>query len=413
MSSKTDLSMTIPTPLPDNNSNGPEILAKRKGPLVILTSIFFINFLSRVVLAPLLVAIEKEFHLGHQEAGVLIFIVTGGYSLSLFCSSYLASRMVHQKIIFLSALGIGFSLLFLSFSQNIRLIRFVLFLMGISAGIYLPSGIVTLTSLIKPKDWGKAIAVHELAPNIGFFSAPFLAEIFLQWGSWRWLMGSLGTTSILLALNFKAFGRGGNFLGQTPTTEMVRSMLKKPSLWIMMGFFGLGIGTSFGVYNMLPLYLVIERGFNRGWANTLIALSRISGIFIAFLAGWFVDRWGVKKTLALVFLITGILTFFLGIANQGWLIPLVFLQPMVAVCFFPAGFTAISQIGPAGSRNVAVSFVVPLGFILGGGAIPVLIGWTGERGSFSWGIILVGIITMACVPLVRGLKLAKGKIETD
>jgi NNP family nitrate/nitrite transporter-like MFS transporter len=393
-----------------SQSNPPEFLRSNLGPLFSLTSIFFINFLSRVILAPLLVALEKDFHLGHKEAGILIFIVTGGYSLSLFCSSYLSSRMVHRKTIFFSAMGLGFSLLVLSFSQNIWLFRFTLFLMGISAGIYLPSGIVTLTSLIKPQDWGKAIAVHELAPNIGFFTAPFLAEIFLQWGSWRWLMALLGTASILLAVTIRAVGRGGEFLGQVPTTEVIHSMLKKPSMWIMMVFFGLGIGTSFGVYNMLPLYLVVERGINRGWANSLIALSRISGIFIAFLAGWVVDRWGVKKTLAFVFLITGLMTLFLGTASSTWVIPLVFLQPLVAVCFFPAGFTAISQIGPAGSRNVAVSFVVPLGFILGGGAIPVLIGWAGERGSFSWGIILVGIITTACVPLVRGLKLAKEKM---
>jgi NNP family nitrate/nitrite transporter-like MFS transporter len=408
--SSTPLNQTDTKSLAEGSQrNPPEFLRSNLGPLFSLTSIFFINFLSRVVLAPLLVTLEKEFHLGHQEAGILIFIVTGGYSLSLFCSSFLSSRIIHRKTIFFSAMGMGFSLLVLSLSQNIWLLRLMLFLTGISAGIYLPSGIVTLTSLIKPQDWGKAIAVHELAPNIGFFAAPILAEVFLQWGSWRGLLALLGTASILLAVTFKAFGRGGEFLGQAPTIEVVRSMLKKPSMWIMMVFFGLGIGTSFGVYNMLPLYLEVERGISRGWANTLIALSRIAGIFIAFLAGWFVDRWGVKKTLTLVFLITGFLTFFLGAVTRDWLIPFVFFQPLVAVCFFPAGFTAISQIGPAGSRNVAVSFVVPLGFILGGGAVPVLIGWAGERGSFAWGIILVGIITMAGVPLVRGLKLTKRK----
>ena len=395
--------------IPFDPSNELEHLTTGKGPLLTLTSIFFVNFLSRVTLAPLLVAIEKEFQLGHHEAGGLVFIVTGGYSLSLFCSGYLAARMVHRKIIFLSALGVGLSLLALSLSRDIGLVRFILFLLGISAGIYLPSGIVTLTSLIKPQHWGKALAVHELAPNVGFFTAPFLAETFLQMGSWRWLMALLGGVSFLLALNFKIVGRGGDFRGEVPTTEMLRSMLRTPSLWIMMVFFGLGIGTSFGIYNMLPLYLVAERGIHRGWANTLIALSRVSGIFIAFLAGWFVDRWGVKKTLALVFIITGLFTFFLGIAPSGWIIPLVFLQPFMAVCFFPAGFTAISQIGPAGSRNVAVSIAVPVGFILGGGAFPVLIGWSGERGSFAWGIMMVGLITMAGAPLVRWLKLDKEK----
>jgi len=38
---------------------------------------------------------------------------------------------------------------------------------GISAGFYLPSGIAALTGLIRREDWGKAMAIHELAPNTG------------------------------------------------------------------------------------------------------------------------------------------------------------------------------------------------------------------------------------------------------
>jgi NNP family nitrate/nitrite transporter-like MFS transporter len=184
--------------------------------------------------------------------------------------------------------------------------------------------------------------------------------------------------------------------------------MKEPSFWIIMVLFGLGIGTSFGIYSMLPLYLVIERGLGRGWANTLIALSRLSGIFIAFMAGWFVDHLGVKKTMAIFFLLTGILTGLLGAVHGGWLIACVFLQPMVAVCFFPAGFTAISRIGPVNSRNVAISFTVPLGFILGGGVVPSLIGWAGEQSSFSMGIIAMGLFTLVCIPLIGWLKFKDG-----
>jgi len=172
----------------------------------------------------------------------------------------------------------------------------------------------------------------------------------------------------------------------------------------MMVLFGLGIGISFGVYTMLPLFLVVERGFERDWANTLVAVSRISGIFIALIAGWFVDRLGVKKTLFLFLLIAGHLTFLLGWAKDTWLILIIFLQPMMAVCFFPAGFTAINKVAPAQTRNVAVSLTVPLGFLLGGGVVPAFIGLAGERFSFSLGIFLVGIITLVSLPIIRFLR---------
>lgn len=396
-------------PAGDNPRNAPEFIRSNLDSLFFLTGIFFINFLSRVVLAPLLVTIEKELHLGHKEAGGLFLLISIGYSLALLSSGHLSSRIVHQKAIFLSALGLGISLIALSVSQSLWSIRIILFILGISAGIYLPSGIVTLTSLIRPQDWGKAISVHELAPNVSFVMAPFLAEAFLQWGSWRWLMACLGIASLLLGTAFILFGRGGKFFGQAPTAGVVRGLVKESSFWIIMVLFGLGIGASFGIYSMLPLYLVVERGIGRGWANTLIALSRLSGIFISLMAGWFVDRLGVKKTLFVFLLTTGILTVLLGVVPGSWLVLCIFLQPMVGVCFFPAGFTAISRISSPDSRNVAISLAVPLGFILGGGVVPALIGWAGERSSFSMGIVGIGFITLAAIPLLRGLRLSEGK----
>jgi MFS transporter, NNP family, nitrate/nitrite transporter len=385
-----------------------ETLRLNLSPVLTLTSIFFINFLSRVILAPLLITIEKELHLSHEQAGVLFLLTSGGYSLSLLCSGYLSSRLVHRKSIFLSSLAMGVTLLTLSVCQNLWSIRAGLFVLGLCAGIYLPSGVATLTSIIRPQDWGKAIAIHELAPNIGFAAAPFIGEAFLYWASWRWLMAFLGVASLGLAFNFIRSNRGGDFYGQAPTPQVVRSLVKGPSFWIVMVLFGLGIGTSFGLYSMLPLYMVIERGMGREGANTLIALSRLSGIFIAFLSGWFVDHLGVKKTMSVFLLLTGILTILLGTVHGVWLIVCIFLQPMMAVCFFPAGFTAISRIGPPDSRNVAISFTVPMGFVLGGGVVPFLIGWAGEQGSFSMGIILVGIVTLVCIPLIRWLKFKEG-----
>jgi MFS transporter, NNP family, nitrate/nitrite transporter len=375
------------------------------GSLLFLAAIFLINFLSRVIFGPLLVVMEQDLRLGHQEAGGLFLIITTGYSLSLLGSGYLAHRLSHRRIIVLSALAMGAVLLFLSRPQPLWGIQAGLFLLGLTAGIYLPSGMATLTSIVKPLHWGKAVAVHELAPNLGFVLAPFLAEAFLRWSSWRGLLMALSGCSLLLGLAYTRYGRGGTFKGEAPTFQAVSVLLRDPSFWIMMVMFGLGIGTSFGVYTMLPLYLISERGLDRTWANTLIALSRVAGLFVAFGAGWFVDRWGVRKSLAVFFGATGVLTVLLGTLAGPWLTAVVFLQPLVAVCFFPAGFTAIGRIGPPKLRNVAVGFTVPLGFMFGGGLIPTGIGWAGEQGSFSAGIIGVGLVTLLCLPLVRLLKL--------
>jgi NNP family nitrate/nitrite transporter-like MFS transporter len=81
---------------------------------------------------------------------------------------------------------------------------------------------------------------------------------------------------------------------------------------------------------------------------------------------------------------------FLGMASSSVIRILVFTQPLIAVCFFPAGFAAMSLIVPSNLRNIAVSLIVPLAFVTGGGLAPIFIGFIGDEHSFALGIMICG-----------------------
>jgi hypothetical protein len=53
----------------DNISSGFAI-----SPIIILTGMFYLNFLPRLIMAPLMVTIEKELHLGHDDSGSFFFL---------------------------------------------------------------------------------------------------------------------------------------------------------------------------------------------------------------------------------------------------------------------------------------------------------------------------------------------------
>ncbi|MBW2117985.1 MAG: MFS transporter [Deltaproteobacteria bacterium] len=360
------------------------------GPLLFLTTIFFLNFISRIILAPLMPAIEKDLGVSHGEAGSLFLLISAGYFISLLGSGFFSSRLLHKRTIIVSATAVGVALFGIAFTDSLWGTRMVLVLLGLASGLYLPSGIATLTALISPRHWGKAIAIHELAPNLGFVAAPLVSEALLTWFSWRGVLVFLGGLSVLMGIAFARLGRGGEFPGEPPNFAAFKALFREPAFWIMMFLFSLGIGGTLGVYTMLPLYLITEHGINRNRANTLIALSRIPGIGMAFLAGWANDRLGPRRTIEMAFLLTGFMTILLGAAPAPWITTIVFLQPIIAVCFFPPGFAALSSIGPPNARNVAVSLTVPFAFVLGGGAIPIGIGIMGDTGSFSLGIAMTG-----------------------
>jgi NNP family nitrate/nitrite transporter-like MFS transporter len=364
-------------------------------PVFFLAGLFFLNFASRIILSPLLPTIEKELAISHSQAGFFFFLSSGGYLVGLLSSGVLTSRSSHRLAISASLAGVGIALLTIAAATSLWLIECGLMALGFAAGFYLPSAIATITSLVDKRHWGKAIAIHELAPNLAFFATPFLAEIFLHWSSWRMGLGLLGVLSLVGSLSFGRFGRGGDFPGESPGSNAFAVLARTPAFWLMMVLFGVGVSSTIGVYAMLPLYLVSQRNFDQSTANTLVAFSRSHGPMLGLLGGWASDKLGAKGTIIISLIFTGITTLLLGTLSGPALGAAVLVQPLVAVWFFPAAFAAIAMITPPSARNLAVAFSVPVGYIIGGGAIPTLIGIMGDAGSFATGFVATGLLIAA------------------
>jgi NNP family nitrate/nitrite transporter-like MFS transporter len=377
--------------------------------LALLTGIFLINFLARIVLAPLMPVIEKELGLDHTGAGGLFMLIAIGYSAGLLGSGFVSSRLTHRLTIVLAAVGVGCIFFLIAASNTLWAICLGLILVGVSTGIYLPSGMTTITASIRPVHWGKAIAVHEMAPSLAFISAPLLVEGILVFFPWRVVLVLIGFASAVLGLTFLRFGPGGGFTGEAPTLGNIRLLFGKPAFWIMAVLFGLAIGSGVGIYSMMPLYLVAERGFERGMANTLVGLSRFPVIAMALASGWISDRFGPKPTITAVILLNGLATILLGILPGRWVIVMMFIQPMVMICFFPAGFMVLSRIVPPGVRNLSISLTIFIASFVGAGFLPQLMGVFGDRGAFGAAFILVGSLVLVSVFLLPRLVLTEEK----
>jgi NNP family nitrate/nitrite transporter-like MFS transporter len=360
--------------------------------LLLLTTIFFTSFMARIILAPLLPAIQAELSIDYSSAGNLFFVLSGGYCLSLLSTSYLAGRFRHRTLILASTTGLGIALFTATTVETIAALRATAFLLGLAAGLYLPSGISAVTHLTGPRHWGRALAIHELAPNLAFILAPLAAELMLRLTGWRLGMVALGTATLLLGLLYAIYGRGTDFHGQMPDRQATRTLLGQPFLWLLVVMFSLGISSTLGIYTMLPLYLVSAHGLDHGSANALLSLSRVAALPMAFAGGWVADRLGPLPTIRGVFLLTGLATIALGLTHGPWLKGAVFCQPVLAVCFFPAGFSALSALSPPGYRSMAVALTIPIAFLLGGGGVPLAIGWLGDAGRFAQAFILTGTL---------------------
>ncbi|SOB58370.1 Major facilitator superfamily MFS_1 [Pseudodesulfovibrio profundus] len=371
--------------------------------VLFVTSIFFCNFLSRVMFAPLMPVIQDEMGFTHAGAGQLFLALGIGNGVGLLLSGFISREVDHRRTVAISSILVGICVLIVTQTTGYGSLMGAMLALGMAVGLYLPSGMATLTSLVRNKDWGKSIAVHELAPNVAYVAAPLLAESLLLIAGWKGAFYLLGGAQIVLGLLFLRRGRGGEFPGMVPGPLMVAQILRRPIFWLLMTFFAMAVGASIGPYSMLPLYLVDAHGFTREEANKLLAASRIMACFMPFLAGWITDKWGAKPAILLYLVTNGVSLILLGVAKGSLLVSLVVMQPVFSVLLFAPGFTVLASAFPPEHRSVAIALMGPLNATIGMGLVPTFLGYMGDAGMFGAGFMVQGailLITILFLPIL-------------
>jgi NNP family nitrate/nitrite transporter-like MFS transporter len=377
------------------------------GVIVFIAWLFYLSFVGRIIFGPMMPIIEQELKISHSQAGTLFLMIAGGQFIGQVFSGLLSSRINHRGSLMVSVLLLGMSLMGFAIIRSVTTMRIFLFFTGLAGGLHIPSAIATITAEVRPSDWGKALGVHQTSPPLSFTSAPLIAAALIIWFSWRTILVSLGMVSLITVAAYWRYGCGGLFPGKLPSPVLVKSILRKGSFWIMVMLFAMAMGATAGLFSMMPLFLVNERGMDFSTANTLVGLSQISGLFMAFCGGWIADRWGQKATIAALLLMAGMCTVLIGSLQGIWMRVFIFLQPALITAFYPAAFAAVSRIAPPSMRSVSNALAPSTAFLIGGGLIPTLIGYAGEVSSFALGISLLGCFIMVGPVLVIFLRMGQ------
>ena len=389
----------------DKTCHTPEPFNTMIGNILLLTLLFFLTFISRFIFAPLMPTIGEDLGITSSQAGSIFLMGSIGFFFASIFSGFIAARINHRGTFILSILGVGLALIACAFTASLWTIQVVMLILGIAAGLNLPSNMATIIAMVSREDWGKALAIQQMAPPLSLVLGPLVSVLLLAWFSWQITLAVLGVFTIIALFATMRLGKFGDFPGDAPIPSNVKLVLSQRSFWIMVILFALGMGGQVGIYAMLPLYLVTEQGMDSSLANTLLGLSQISALFMTFFAGWMTDRVGEKTAIALFLVASGIVTIFLGILTGPWLKVTVFIQPALIVCFFPAGFSALARIVQPNIRSLATALATPTAFVLGGGLLPAALGYMGQAYTFGLGIVLAGGMMTIGALLAFSLKL--------
>lgn len=387
----------------DHAGQARDRLDQRLAPVLVLTFIFFLHFMGRHLAGPLLPAMEEDLGIGHAVGGLFILCLGTGFFISQLAAAFLNARFGYRRCVLLSLWGTAVTMALVGITGSAWALFPAFFGLGLTGGLYVPSGIALISVIVRPQDWGKAMGIHELAPNLALILTPFFATAAVTTLSWR--SGYLVLSGFLAVMGGVYFRWGMDAPGRAsfPDLHRIRDIVRKPAFWALGVLLSLAVGVETGVYAVLSLFLVHERGFDLATANQLLGLSRIPGLAMVLISGWITDRLSPHLTLRLALSLTGGSVIVLGLGPHAIVAPAIFIQAAAAACLFPPILSAASGISTPENRSLTLSLSLAVAPVLGGGLMPAGIALAGELGSFGLGLAAAGILVVIGAGLVRVL----------
>ena len=370
--------------------------------LLFLSSLWFLNFVGRTILSPVLPLIEDEFMISHAKASSIFIFLSIGYGISIFFSGLLSGTFGYRKSIIVSLLVTALMFFLIPVVKVFVALYAFAFIIGMATGIYIPAVIPLITSYYDEKMWSKTIAIHDSSASLGVFAAPLVAIFLLRFFQWRGVLGVMGFIFVIAAIMFYLLFH--ELKVARVTKAVLGKFIRRRALWVLSIIWVFAASTSIGVYYITPLFLTKELYLDIGYANTIFGISRLGGFVVAICSGFLVSRFSIRTIMASILIISGASTAFVALAGVKFIGLALFLQASFIYGFFPAGLIAISRIFDLNVRGLATGFIFGFGVIIGWGVTPYLLGLSGDHLSFKFGILLLGLAVMLSSSLVFLLK---------
>ena len=361
----------------------------------------FGHHLLTALLVPLLPFIRDEFALDYAQAGWVVAAFSLSYGVAQLPAGWLADRIGSRALVNAGISGVAVSGLLVGTSPTHITMVVFLVLLGITGGGYHPASVSLISKVVEPKNWGRALGIHQIGGTGSYFLAPLIAVGIATAVGWR---GSF----IALAIPILAFGivfyvlLGRQRRSEKADNDMPNSHSEPPTRQGRLARLGplitLGIAGNvliFSTLSFIPLFVVDHLGGSEQAGAALLALAYSAGFWAAPLGGYLSDRIGTLMVLLVASLVIGPILYLLNVASYGWGISAVLLALGVSL-YLRMPTTEAYIVGQTSERNRSTMLgIYHFGAAEGAGLITPTIGYLIDRFGFSTSFTIVGASMMA------------------
>ncbi len=363
----------------------------------------FLNHVYSGVLAPFLPLIREELSLSLTQAGILTSVSIATMTILHLFVGYLADKDLREVMIATSIMGASISVVLMSFVPSFIYLVLVQFILGISISGYHPSAFPAIAESFPKESRAKAVGASAMGGLIGMTVVPLLGALFLiLFTGWKQSLLVLGLIGLVLFVPTVALLR---YSRANELPDVQRNDRKEgQERWSRK--FGLALivtalrGIPFRCTTLLmPLYLVVNYGYEPIWAGSLTTIMLVSGMVAEIISAPISDKSGERVKFISVSM--GLVVPFLLLLNFS-LSPMLLIVVLIGIGFFfffgvPPEQAYQTEICPADAKGLAFGVLFSIG-ALPGAISPIIFGAIGDFYGLDASILfLVAISLIATV----------------
>ena len=257
---------------------------------------------SVLMLPPLLGDLQRTFRVSLLELLAVANAMYLVYGLCAVPAGLLADRFGSRRMLVLAALGCTGSLVLIAAAPSFALLSVGLVALGVSAGVYHPSGLSLLSRGVTPQERGRAIGIHGAGGSFGEAIAPAWAGFFALTFDWRAGFAAAAGLSLACALLAMSLPRTNPTPAAAPTQSSpsrgaglaqlgrtFRDLATHPPLLLLLLSLVAAGFVYRGFLTFLPLHLteVADAGTH---ASYVMSAVLVAGIVAQRIGGELADR---------------------------------------------------------------------------------------------------------------------------
>lgn len=373
--------------------------------VAMLWCISFFNYADRQAIYSVFPLLEKELGLSMLQLGMLGSAFAWVYGLSGFFAGFIVDRMSRKKAILGGLYVWSIICMATAFFRGFKALFVLRAAEGLGETAYYPASMSMVSDYHGKKTRSRAIGIHQTSVYAGTIAGGFFAGKIAELYGWRWSFIVFGGMGVLLGFVLNRFlrepkrGQSEEGGAQAPASslsfgEFGRLVRTTPTVLCLMGAFTCSNFVAVVLLTWMPKFLYDR--FHMGLAVaglTATIFVQLASVLGSLTGGWLADTLRARTPRGRILVqATGVLC---GAPFVAWcglthskaaLIGALTLWGFFKGMYDANIFASLFDVVRPEARGTAAGFMNSVGWLGGGGAAPVLIGWIATSHGLSAGI---------------------------